>query len=201
MLKLYWCKQTRAVRALWMVEELGEPYELVPIDIYDTATEPDREFLSASPMRKVPALTDGQARLAESAAICLYLADRYPNANLAPKFDDPLRARYLYWMMYTPSIMEPAAFEKMTGGEPNKLSHGWGDFDAMVDALSAALSPGPWLLGSTFSAADVMVGSSTHFLKLMGVLPDINPLNAYVESCLARPAYQRALQKDGPAQR
>ena len=198
MLKLYWWPQTRAVRALWMVEEIGEPYELVPVDIYDPLATNDAEFRSASPMGKVPALADGQARLAESAAICMYLADRYPAANLAPKLDDPLRAGYLYWMMYTPAVMEPAAYEKLTSGEPNKVSHGWGDFDTMVDTLTAALAKGPWLLGGAFSAADVMVGSSTHFLKQMNVLPDTGPLNEYVERCLARPAYQRALAKDAP---
>lgn len=196
MLKLYWWPGTRAIRALWLVEELGEPYELVPVDIYANASRQDAGFLDASPMGKVPALADGEARLAESAAICLYLADRYHAARLAPDLDNPLRASYLYWMLFTPAVIEPAVSEKMSAGVADRFSHGWGDFQAMLDTLTAALSNNPWLLGETFSAADVMVGSSLHFLTQMAVLPKREPFIAYVERCLARPAYQRALQMD-----
>ena len=93
--------------------------------------------------------------------------------------------------------MEPAAFEKLSGMESNKFSHGWGDFDSMTGVLEKALRKGPWLLGESFSAADVMVGSAVHFLAQAGVLPAQGVLADYVAACLERPAYQRTLAADG----
>ena len=196
MISIYWCPRTRAVRAVFMAEELGVEYELVPVDIRDQASKSGAAFRAASPMGKVPAIADGEVLLADSAAICLYLADRYPEAGLAPVFDDPARGRYLYWMVFVPGVMEPAMAEKMAGWETSKFSRGWGDYDSMIETLEGGLDPGPWLLGERFSAADVMVGSTVNFLKLFGVLPESAVLEAYCQRCLARPAYQRALAID-----
>lgn len=195
-MKLFWCPQTRSARALWMMEELGAPYERVFIDIRDAAKPRDPEFARSSPMGKVPALADGEARLADSAAICMYVADQYPDAGLAPAIGDPLRARYLWWMVFAPGVIEPAMMEKFAGLEPNRASSGWGSFDLMIETLEAGLAPGPWILGERFSAADVMIGSSAYFMKQFGVLPASEILNAYIERCLARPAYKRALEID-----
>jgi glutathione S-transferase len=77
-MKLYWCERTRAVRAVWMMEELGVPYERVRIDIRNEQSRADPAFRVASPMGKVPALEDGAVRIWDSGAICAYLADQYP---------------------------------------------------------------------------------------------------------------------------
>ena len=199
MIKLYWCPRSRAARALWLLEELGVDFEVVTIDVRDEAAKADLSFHMASPMGKVPALMDGDTALSDSAAICLYLADRYPEAGLAPGLDDPLRARYLYWTMFTPGVIEPALAEKFGGWETNRFSHGWGDYDTMIRTLEAGLSPGPWLLGEPFSAVDVMVGSSAYFMQAFGALPDSPVLKAYVERCLERPAYQRTLAREEEA--
>lgn len=199
MITLYWCPRTRAARVVWMLEELGVDYELAHINVRDPASKTDPGFLAASPMGKVPALQDGDAKLADSAAICLYLADRYPDAKLAPAIDDPARADYLYWMVYAPGAIEPAMAEKFGGWKPNKIASGWGDFNIMIETLAKGLESGPWLLGERFSAADVMVGSSVYFLKAFGILPDNAVLNDYVERALARPAYQRALKLEEQA--
>lgn len=192
MIKLFWCPKTRAQRAVWMLEEAGIDYQLVRIDIHDKDAPVDPFFRLASPMGKVPALADGDATLAESAAICLYLADRYPDCGLAPAADEPLRARYLYWMFFVPAVLEPAVVEKMGGWKGNRFSYGWGDFDGMIKTLEAGLAAGPWLLGEQFSAADVMVGSTVGFLRRLGALPENPVLDGYVERCRARPACQRA---------
>jgi len=192
MIKLFWCPKTRAKRALWMLEETGLDYQLVHVDIHDRDAPVDPFFRLASPMGKVPALADGDATLAESAAICLYLADRYPDCGLAPAVDDALRARYLYWMFFVPAVMEPAVVEKLGGWKGNRFSSGWGDFDSMIQTLEAGLAAGPWLLGEQFSAADVMVGATVAFLRRLGVLPENPVLDPYVARCVARPAYQRA---------
>lgn len=195
-MKLFWCPQTRAARALWMIEEAGVPYERVKIDIRDKSKPRDPEFALSSPMGKVPALADGEARFADSAAICMYVADRYPTAGLAPAIDDPKRGAYLWWMIFTPGVIEPALSEKFAGSEPNRFRSGWGDYELMIETLEKGLAKGPWILGEKFSAADVMVGSSAYFMKKFGMAPESDALDAYVERCLARPAYQRALEID-----
>ncbi|TNE36596.1 MAG: glutathione S-transferase family protein [Alphaproteobacteria bacterium] len=194
MIKLYWCPQTRAIRALWLMEETGLAYERVLIDIRDPDKPRDPDFAKASPMGKVPALSDGAVHLADSAAIGLYIADRYPQTGLAPAVDDPKRGDYLYWMVYTPGVIEPAMGEKISGTAANKVSHGWGDFDTMINVMENGVKNGPWLLGDTFTAADVMIGSSVLFLKRFGLLPESDILDTYAERCLARPALQKAME-------
>ncbi len=95
-MKLYWSPKTRAVRAIWMLEETGVDYELEQIDIRSPNRRDSAEFRSASPMGKVPALVDGDVRMSESAAICLYLADRYAPGRLAPAVDVARRGKFLY---------------------------------------------------------------------------------------------------------
>ena len=177
-----------------MLEETGLEYERVLVDIRDPNAPRDPAFAKASPMRKVPALADGEVHMADSAAICLYLADRYPDCALAPAVDDPQRGAYLYWMLYSPGVMEPAVMEKFAGLAPNRSSAGWGDFDVMVETLANGLQTGPWILGQRFSAADVMLGSSVHFMQMFDMLPNMPVLQDYVQRCTARPAFQKAMQ-------
>ncbi len=198
MITLFWCPQTRAGRALWMLEELGEPFEIKQIDIRDEKSKANPLFKVASPMGKVPAIKDGDAMVSDSAAICLYLADRYSSGNLAPALDDLSRGAFLYWMMFTPGVLEPAMAEKFGGWEPNPIQHGWGDFDSMIKTLESGLSKGPWLMGNQFTAADVVVGASVNFLKIFGILPESPVLEGYVERCLDRPAFQRSLAREQP---
>lgn len=195
-IKLYWSAGSRAGRVLWLLEEIGADFEVIEIDWRDAKPKAHPMFRIASPMGKVPALSDGDVNLCDSAAISLYLADRFPDAGLAPALDDPLRARYLYWMVFTPGMLEPALAEKFGGWETNRVQHGWGDYDSMIDVLKAGLAQGPWLLGERFSAADVLVGASLNFMKFVGALPESDVLASYVDRCLARPAFQRALARD-----
>ena len=196
MIKLYWCPLTRASRAMWLLEEIGCDYELVHVDVMGGDSRDDPAFRAASPMGKVPALDIDGTTLWDSSAISLYLADRFPDAKLAPGLDDPLRARYLFWMVFTPGMLEPALMEKFYEIEPNKRSNGWGDYDSTVNLLLDGLAQGPWLLGERFSAADILVGSSVCFLRTLSALPEHEALAGYAERCLARPAYQQALAKD-----
>ncbi len=180
-----------------MLEEVGVEYEKELVDIRDPNAIRDKDFSEASPMGKVPALADGDVKIAESAAICLYLADRYASGHLAPAVDAADRGKFLYWMFFAPSVMEAAMAEKCGGWEPNRGQHGWGDFDAMIDVLERGLDEKLWLLGEQFSAADVMVGSTAAFMQMFGALPDSLVLQSYVQRCLDRPAYQRAMANEG----
>src|SRR5262249_34592954 len=107
MMKLYWAPQPRAGRAVWMMEEAGAPYERVLVDIRSGAQNTPA-YHAVNPMEKVPALTDGDAAVAESSAICAYVADRVPEAGLAPPIGDPSRGRYLHWLFFAAGCIEAA---------------------------------------------------------------------------------------------
>jgi glutathione S-transferase len=192
MMKLYWAPRTRSFSALWLMEEAGQPYERVLTDL-SKGEHKSPEYLAINPMGKVPALQDGKATLAEAAAICAYVAERYPQAKLAPPLGDPLRARYLYWLFFSPGCIEPAMVQLATKIEMNPTAAGWGDAKLVFDVLDAALSKGPWLLGDSFSAADIMVGSGLNFaVRLFKLAPSRPSFDRYIDRCAARPAFQRA---------
>jgi len=193
MIKYYWCPGTRAVQIGWFLEELRQPFEPVLIDIRNKEAPRDPDFAKASPMGKVPAISIGDVHMSDRAAIALYLADRFPEAGLAPAIDDPDRPSYLYWMVFTPGHIEPAMVEALVKFTPNKAQFAWGDFPTVISTLENAVRDNEWLLGDRFSAADVLVGSSANFMQMFGALKDNAIIAAYVERCLARPAYQRAL--------
>jgi glutathione S-transferase len=193
-MKLFWAPQTRSARAIWMLEESGLDYDLELTDIRSPEREDSAEFRAASPMGKVPALVDGDAKMSESAAICLYLADRYCAGSLAPPVDDPMRGKFLYWLMYTPAVLEPAMSEKFNEIEPAPQRSGWGDFDSMIQTFENGIRDKEWIVGDRFTAADVMLGSSAVFLRAFNMLPESEPIEAYADRCLSRPAYQKALK-------
>jgi glutathione S-transferase len=192
MMKLYWCPRTRSFTALWLMEEAGQPYERVLTDI-STGAQRNADYLKINPMGKVPALQDGDATLAEAAAICAYVAERYPQAKLAPPVGDPARAKYLYWLFYGPGCVEPAMMQLATKVEMNPVAAGWGDAQRVIDVLDNALQKGPWLLGENFSAADIAIGSGLNFaVRLFKMIPARPSFDAYIARCMARPAFQRA---------
>jgi glutathione S-transferase len=192
-MKLFWAPQTRAQRAIWLLEEAGVDYDMERIEL--GAADLSEEFLAASPMGKVPALVDGEVAMAESAALCIYVADRYCAGSLAPAIDAPARGKFLYWTLYTPAVVEPAISEKFNKVESNRRRSGWGDFDTMIATWDAGLDDKEWIACDRFTAADVMLGSSANFLRMFGMLPETRNLEAYADRCLARPAYERALAK------
>ncbi|MEW5424745.1 glutathione S-transferase family protein [Amorphus sp. 3PC139-8] len=193
MITLYWAPHTRASRIIWLLEEAGLPYSLCEVNVHDGSARAHSEFMTASPMGKVPAIRDGQATVFDSAAICGYIADRYPDSGLAPATDDPQRALYWQWMVFTPSVIEPALSEKAGGWTTATGRNAWGDFDRMIAAFEAGIGETDWVLGETFSAADIMLGSSAIFMRMFDMMPESPILNAYADRCAARPAFQRAM--------
>ena len=192
-MKLYWSPNTRSTRALWLMEEAGLPYERVKLDL--AAGEHKRPaFLAVNPMGKVPALENGAAKVAESAALCAYVADLAPASGLAPPIGDPDRGRWLHWLFFSAACIEPAYMQKAMGWTIDRPSMaGWGGYEAVMDVLDAAVAPGPWLLGDRFTAADVMVGTDLHFgVRLFKFVESRPNFEAYIDRCEARPAFQRA---------
>lgn len=192
-MKLYYAPHSRAIGILWLLEEIGQPYELARVDIRGDVGEAYRRV---NPMGKVPALEDGPVQMAEGAAIATYLADRYPQAGLAPAIDDPLRGRYLQWLFFAAGCVEPAIAEKLRGWEPHRSQHAWGDFPSVIGVLDKAVEAGPWLLGERFTAADVMIGIGVHWGLMFGGFPKGGAIEAYHGRLAARPALQRALAID-----
>ena len=193
MMKLYWSPQSRAFRALWLMEEAGRPYERVQIDIRK-GEQSTPTFRAINPMMKVPALTDGEALVAESAAICAYVAERVPEAQLAPPLGDPLRGRYLHWLFFASTNIEQAFTQKFTKLEMPSMSAGWGSFERVMDVLSDALQERPWMLGERFSVVDVMLGADLNYgVNLFKIVEPRPEFTAYIARCTAHPAFQRAV--------
>ena len=188
---LYHHPFSRAATVIWMLEEIGVPYELHHVDIMKGGQK-SPEMLALNPMGKLPVLTDGDAVVTESAAIALYLADRYSYGDLAPRVDDPARAAYLRWSFFAPSVIEPGAMAKMGGWTFKDSQAGWGSHEAMLAAMESAIKDRDYLLGDKFSMADAVFGGTLRFMLMFKMIEPRPSFNAYAERLAARPALQRA---------
>ena len=196
-LKLYHASPSRSSVTLWMLEELGEPFEIELLSLKNgDQRKPD--YLAINPMGKVPTLDDAGTIVSEVSAICCYLADAYPKAGLAPAVHDKLRGPYLKWLFYVPSCVEPAVLDKaMNRPPPPRSTAGWADYDTVIEVLrTAAGKAAPYLLGERFTAADVVVGSSLRWLMQFKLIPELPEFVAYTDTLKKRPALQRQLAKD-----
>jgi glutathione S-transferase len=190
-LTLHYAPRTRAFTALWLLEELGVEYALASFDI-NTGRHKHADFLALNPMGKIPVVVADGVPVSEMGAIAIYLADRFPSANLAPALDDPHRPAYLRWILFASGVMEPAFGEKFFGWEVPARSVAWGSFADMQRTLAAAVGAGEWLLGERFSAADVCVGATARFGIMFGAFEKTGPIADYVARLSARPAFERA---------
>jgi len=198
-MKLYHSPQSRSVRPRWLLEEVGAPYELVTMELRGAAMK-SPEYLKIHPHGAVPALVDGEVTMFESAAICLYLADKFPEKHLAPPVGTPARARYYQWIIYTMATFEPPVIDVFMNTvllpeaqrSATIADTGRTKVADCARVLAEAIGSRPYLLGEQFSAADVMVGSTLAWCQMMGLLSGIPVLDAYVQRCSERPAFQRA---------
>jgi glutathione S-transferase len=197
-LTLYHAAPSRSSVVHWMLEELGEPYELKVLRLRNGDNrKPD--YLAINPMGKVPALKHGDVVVTEVSAICTYLADEFPRAGLSVPIGDPRRGPYLKWLFFQPSCLEPAI---MDNAYPRKeaaptTALGYGDADRVLDVLAkAAGAAKPYLLGEQFTAADVVIGSGLRWGTLFKLIPERPEFKAYVARLSERPALKRAIEKD-----
>jgi len=184
----------------WMLEEVGEPYETVLLD-YGT-TMKGADYLAVNPMGKVPAIKHGDAVVTEAAAICAYLADAFPESNLAPPPASKARAPYYRWLFFAAGPVEAAVTAKSLGmlPPPDKAAMvGYGSYEAVIDALETALSPGPYICGEQFTAADLYVGGQIGWGLMFGTIEKRPAFEAYVGRLQSRPAALRANELDDAA--
>jgi glutathione S-transferase len=195
-LTLYHACPSRSSIARWMLEEIGEPYEVELLDLKE-GDQRKPSYLAINSMGKVPALKDGDVVITEVAAICCYLADAYSTAKLAPPIGDARRGPYLKWLFFGPSCVEPAMIDKTLGRlDAPRSTVGWGDYETVVDVLKHALADTPYLLGEQFSAADVVIGADIRWGMKFKMLPELPEFVAYAERLGERPALQRQIAKD-----
>lgn len=190
-IELYHHPWSRASATVWMLEEVGVPYELKPVDIM-AGEQKKPEFLALNPMGKLPVVVDGAAVVAESAAIALYLGDRYAPGRLAPALDDPARGSYLRWAFHSPSVLEPALAAQASGGQFNPGAVGWGTVESALDATEKAIGAGPWVLGERFTMVDTILGGTLHFMLAFKMVEPRQAFVDYTQRIEARPAFQKA---------
>ncbi len=199
MIKLYYAPRTRAVRILWLLEELGLPYELVRCQ-FDPPS--DRFFSQSTPPGKFPTLVDGDVTLCESGAIVEYILERYGEGRLAPPIGTPERAAYLQWLHYAEGTAFPplgiivwlSRYRDEAEAQSVLLEDAHQRAAAGLAFLEQGLGEGPYLTGQAFTAADVMMGFTLIAARSLAVLDDRFPkLLAYVGRLASRPAFQKLL--------
>lgn len=198
-MKLYHSPRSRSVRARWLLEEIGAPYELITLD-FSKGEQKTPAYMKIHPHGAVPALVDGDLAIFESAAICAYLADKFPEKRLAPAVGTPARGLYYQWLVYSMATLEPPVLQVFMNTvmlpeeqrSAKAAEEGRTKFADVARVLSQAIDGKQFLLGEQFSAADVMIGSTLGWGQFMGLLNGHPALEAYVGRLNARPAFQRA---------
>ena len=194
---LYHASPSRSSIVLWMLEEVGQPYDikLIRLSAGDNL-KPD--YLAINPMGKVPTLKHGDTVITEGAAICTYLADEFPDKKLNIPVGNTRRGEYLKWLFFGPSVIEPAMTDRAFPRKENPRASalGWRDFDTVLDIVSNAVAKSPYLMGEQFTAADVVIGSGLRWGMMFKLLPERPEFTAYVARLAQRPALQRADAKD-----
>jgi glutathione S-transferase len=196
-LVLYTNPQSRGRIARWMLEEVGQPYKVEVLDYKSTMKGPD--YLAINPMGKVPALRHGDAVVTESAAICAYLADAFPQAGLAPPATSKERAPYYRWLFFCAGPLEAATSNKALGfvvPPERERMIGYGTYGTALNALEAAVAKSEYLAGDKFSAADVYVGSHIGFGMMFGSIERRPAFEQYWNRVSSRPACKRANELD-----
>jgi glutathione S-transferase len=196
-LTLYHATPSRSAVALWMLEEIGQPYDIHQLNLQSSdQLKPD--YLAINPLGKVPALKHKNAIVTESAAICTYLADEFPQAKLNIPAGNPQRGVYLKWLFFGPSVFEPAmtdvAFPRKEA--PNAAALGYRPFDQVLDVIAKAVAKGPYLMGEQFTAADVVLGSGIRYGTMFKLVPERQEFTDYIARFSNRPALKRAMEKD-----
>lgn len=195
-MKLFFAPQTRAVSSRWAMEEVAAPHELVQLKFPDELINP--QLRAANPLGQIPTLVDGDQVVTESAAIALYLADRYPAAGLAPALDR--RHEYYQWAFFVGAAMEPHLLEYFlhtvrfseAERDAQRAAAAKEKFDRVLQIVNDHLKDRQYLLGEQFSMVDVILGSTLGWASMLKLLDDFEHVGAYFKRLYSRPAFQKA---------
>ena len=217
MIVVHHLNNSRSQRILWLLEELGLPYEIVRYQRDPKTMLAPPELRRIHPLGKSPVVIDGEHTLAESGAIIEYLADRYGNGQLLPAPGTPARLRCNYWLHYAegsamPLLLLKLVFQRVATapvpffvrpvvkGVAGKANQGFIDpqLKLHLDYLEGELEKHEWFAGDAFSAADIQLSFPLEAAAVRGGLDASRPkLWAFLQHIHARPAYQLALSKGG----
>ena len=191
----YYNPMSRGRIVHWMLEEVGAPYEIKLLS-YEKKDHKSPEYLKLNPMGKIPTIVHRSVVVTETAAICAYLADAFPQAGLAPAVDDPKRGTYYRWFFFAAGCIEQATLDKAFPRENSpEASHlGYGSYEATANALATAVADG-YILGDRFSAADVYIASQIFWAMMNGHFQEQPVFQKYVQLCTERPAFLRFMEQ------
>jgi glutathione S-transferase len=196
MLTLIHKPRTRSGSIVWLLEEIGVPYETKIVSTRSPDGSGSADPANPHPHGKVPALVHDGRVVFESSAIALYLADLFPDAKMGPRIGDAKRGEFLSWLAYRSGVMEPAFLERRLG-----ISHvygpmGWAPPDEVETLLNQHLSQNRYFLGAEFSAADIMVGGGINFMIMFKMMSETPVLKDYCQRIASRPAFLKMTQLD-----
>lgn len=208
MYKLYWNPGSAAMAPHAVLQEIGARYELIELNL-ERGQQREPAYLKLNPNARVPTLVIDDAQVIyESAAICMYLADRHPEAGLAPAIGDPARGAYLQWLAYMSNTLQTACLRYyyptrcITNPDhaPEVASKALEDTAIIWDRIDQAIGAGPYMLGDRFSACDLyLLMLSTWQDAAPGLYDRCRNVKACVERVMARPAVIDMMRKNGMA--
>lgn len=194
-LTLYTNPQSRGRIARWMLEETGAAYDTVVLDYGTTMVA--AKYRAINPMMKVPAIVHEGRVVTETAAICAYLAEAFPDAELTPLPEE--RADYYRWLFFAAGPLEAAVTNRAMNVTPTSEQQrmaGYGDFDRAITVVGQAVARHPYIAGERFTAADVYLGSQLMWFTQFGLVPRTDAIMAYIGRLAERPAHVRATALD-----
>ena len=195
-LVLYHSPQTRGTGILFLLEELGVPYELKVFD-RSKGENHQPEFLAINPLGKFPTLAHNGTVVTEQVACYLHLADLFPEKGLAPALDDPQRGAYVRWMAYYGSSFEPAVIDRALKREPgDKSTMAYGSYEVMQKTVFDQIAKGPYLLGERPYAVDMLWGIAMNWCRQFGLIDTNAEVDDYIDRITSRPAFIKAEQID-----
>lgn len=200
MLTLVHAPRSRSSNVLWLLEEIGEPYQIRYVSIRRGDGSGALDPANPHPHGKVPVLQDNRSTIFEQTAITLYLCDTFPNAGLGPAIGHPARGTFLSVLAYYSGVIEPAFTSKFMKITVPRGTAGWVDADEAMDFVNARLAKHPYMVGEKFTAADILFGGAFALFMnspLLGA-KKTQQLEEYVARCVSRPARARAGTKDTP---
>jgi glutathione S-transferase len=201
MITLVHAPRSRSSAFVWLLEETGVPYQIQYVTIRRGDGSGSLDASNPHPHGKVPALVDDGRVIFEQSAVALYVADKYPQAGLGPRIEDPARSSFLTLLSYYSGVVEPAFTSKFLNVAVPRGTAGWVDCNEVMDFINKRLSDHPYIVGEKFTAADVMYASAFALFMNSPLLEGkrSQQLQDYVARCVSRPARARAAEKDQPS--